>query len=114
MTSVHWPSLWTMTRCQASILVTGSVSVGFVCGFAGVGGGFLLAPLLCLMGHSMETAVPTTSVVICLTALSGSLWYNYFLGMNINDVDKWVVTVFVVAGGCGSSCAELLADHIPN
>eukprot|EP00747_Dinoflagellata_sp_TGD_P054825 gnl/TRDRNA2_/TRDRNA2_149220_c1_seq1.p1 gnl/TRDRNA2_/TRDRNA2_149220_c1~~gnl/TRDRNA2_/TRDRNA2_149220_c1_seq1.p1 ORF type:complete len:288 (-),score=41.75 gnl/TRDRNA2_/TRDRNA2_149220_c1_seq1:196-1008(-) len=111
--TVQRPSLWNMPRCQRSILVTGSVSVGLVCGFTGIGAGFMLVPLLCLMGHSMETAVPTASVVICLTALSGGLWYNLFLGMKFAELDRWLVTAFVVAGGCGSCFAEMLTKYVP-
>ena len=61
--------------CPESRLVTiamAGVGVGFLTGFFGVGGGFLIVPALTAgLGMSMRFAIASSLVIITLTALAG-------------------------------------------
>src|ERR1700749_740881 len=60
--SVHW------------LIVLGmGGAIGFLSGLFGVGGGFLLTPLLIFYGVPAEVAVATTSSPITASSISGAL-----------------------------------------
>jgi uncharacterized protein len=50
-------------------------SIGFISGLFGVGGGFLLTPLLIFVGVPAPVAVATSSVHIAASSVTGSLTY---------------------------------------
>jgi uncharacterized membrane protein YfcA len=56
---------------QVARVVLVALAVGFLTGFLGVGGGFLIVPALVLaMGFGMPTAVGTSLVIISITSLA--------------------------------------------
>lgn len=66
------------TRSQSTIhiarVATVALAVGFLTGFLGVGGGFLIVPALVLaLGLSMPVAVGTSLVIIVITTLAAFL-----------------------------------------
>lgn len=65
-------------RCVLALL-TGGCLVGVLSGLYGVGGGFLIIPLLLfLTGASMPIAIATSLVVICAVSASGFLtWLQW-------------------------------------
>ncbi|MBN9012556.1 MAG: sulfite exporter TauE/SafE family protein, partial [Rhizobiales bacterium] len=56
------------------ILAMGA-AVGFVSGMFGIGGGFLLTPLLIFIGIAPSVAVASVSTHIAASSLSGALSY---------------------------------------
>jgi len=89
-------------------IVTVATFIGVLTGMLGVGGGFMLTPLLCHLGHKMDTAVPTSLAVIFLNSVIGMAWYSHLFAMSIAPSDVTIVVSFVVIG-----CLGILASgHI--
>jgi uncharacterized membrane protein YfcA len=74
--------------------------VGLLTGFFGVGGGFLIVPVLVLLfGLTMQTAVGTSLLVIALTSATGLAAH-----LATGDLD-WLVTGAFAAGGIAGALA---------
>jgi uncharacterized membrane protein YfcA len=99
-------------RCEAAgcvRLVLVGIGVGFLTGFFGVGGGFLIVPALVLvLGLPMHLAVGTSLVAISLNALWG------FIGnLQLGTLD-WTLTLLFAAGGViGVLSGGKLAGRLP-
>lgn len=90
-----------------------AIFAGVLCGFLGVGGGFLLTPSLVKIGHDLKTAVPTSLTVIGINACIGLIWYSYLFDMTISkDVDYLVVGGMVIVACLGMLCSDCLASRI--
>jgi uncharacterized membrane protein YfcA len=79
-------------RCLPRTLA-GGLTVGFLTGLLGVGGGFLIIPVLVVvLGLSMETAIGTSLVIVALNSAAG-------FAAHVGDVslDLPVTTVFTAA-----------------
>jgi uncharacterized membrane protein YfcA len=85
------------------------LGVGFLSGFFGVGGGFLIVPALVLVvGLPMTLAVGTSLLAIAMNALWGVLGH---LGLGGLD---WGLTALFAAGGlAGVVAGGKLAGHLP-
>lgn len=68
-------------------------AVGFISGMFGVGGGFLLTPLLVFSGISPAVAVATVSAQVVASSTSGALSY-----WRRKQID-WKLAVWLLAGG---------------
>jgi uncharacterized membrane protein YfcA len=79
------------------ILVGMGAAVGFLSGMFGVGGGFLMTPLLIFSGIPSAVAVGTEAAQIVASSVSGALaqWRR-------NNVDIRMGTVLLVGGVAGS------------
>ncbi len=90
-------------------LVAG-VAIGFLTGFLGVGGGFLIVPTLAIaLAFTMRTAVGTSLAIITATSLLG-LAVHLLAGRSI-EID---ITVAMTAGcAAGALAGGALATHIP-
>lgn len=82
--------------------------VGFLTGFLGVGGGFLIVPALVLaMGFGMPTAVGTSLVVISITSLAA------FVERLGHGAIPWAVVVpFTAAAIAASLLGKRLSDSV--
>ena len=90
-------------------LVAGA-GVGFVTGFFGVGGGFLIVPTLAIaLAFTMRTAVGTSLVIITATSLLG-LAVHLLAGRSV-DVD--VTAALSIACVAGAMAGSALASRIP-
>ena len=92
----------------AKILLAGTV-VGFLTGFFGVGGGFVIVPaLVMVLGYRMPTAVGTSLVVIAVNsaaALSARTGHTTF---------HWSLLIpFALAALAGSLAGRRVADAVP-
>jgi uncharacterized membrane protein YfcA len=92
----------------AKVLAAGSV-VGFITGFFGVGGGFVIVPALVLtLGFGMADAVGTSLLVIAINSAVALTTRVGTTGV------EWDVTIpFTVAGLLGVSVGKALADRLP-
>lgn len=92
-----------------SLLALEGVVVGIITGFAGVGGGFLIVPVLVLLvGLPMQAAVGTSLMIIALKSLLGfvvdySLWHS---------IDWKFLTLFSLAALVGMIGGSLLSDRL--
>ena len=93
----------------ASFVVAGT-AVGFMTGFFGVGGGFIIVPTLVLMlGFDMPEAVGTSLLIIAINsavALSSRL--------ATTGVDWRVAVPFTVAALAGALIGNRVADRLPS
>ena len=88
-------------------MVVAGLVVGFLTGFLGVGGGFVIVPALVLaLGYEMPVAVGTSLLVISLN--SGVA----LLARGAEGSFSWAVIVpFTLAAVVGSSGGKRLADR---
>jgi uncharacterized membrane protein YfcA len=83
--------------------------VGFLTGFFGVGGGFLIVPALVLVvGLPMQYAVGTSLLAIALNALWGLLGH-----LGFGDLDWGIAALFVAGGFVGVAVGGALAGRVP-
>lgn len=98
------------------LLVTAvGIGIGFLTGFLGVGGGFLIVPgLVLLLGMGMEPAIPTSLLVISINCAS-SLFGPLLLGKGevaIGEIDWHVAIPFVIGGVGGAFVGRALAGRL--
>ena len=62
---------------------------GFVAGLLGIGGGFIMAPLLMWMGYETKKAAATSAFAVTFSSFSG------FLGHAAQGHFNWTLTVFL-------------------
>ena len=90
-------------------LVAG-VAVGFLTGFFGVGGGFLIVPTLAVaLAFTMRTAVGTSLAIITATSLLG-LAVHLIAG---RSYDTGLTATMAVACVAGAIARTALADRVP-
>lgn len=90
-------------------LVAGA-AIGFVTGFFGVGGGFLIVPTLAIaLAFTVRTAVGTSLVIITATSLLGLV--THLLAGRTLDVDVTAALSVACAGGAVAGAA--LAGRVP-
>jgi uncharacterized membrane protein YfcA len=63
---------------------------GFVGGMLGLGGGFIIAPILMMMGYKTKDAAATTAFVVTFSSISG------YLGHVSQGHMNWPLTIIVV------------------
>lgn len=90
------------------------VAVGALTGFVGVGGGFLIVPVLTLLGGlSMHVAVGTSLLIIALKSYSGFYKYLDVLSTLQLQLDWNVIGLFSVVGIAGSLIGNLVSTRLP-
>lgn len=101
------PARRSVARRIGRIVAAGSV-VGFLTGFLGVGGGFLVVPALTmLMGLSMPAAIGTSLLVLTFNSISS-------MGARIGhlDLDWAVIGPFAAVAVLGALGGKLVADRM--
>ena len=90
-------------------VLLGGATVGFLTGFLGVGGGFLIVPALVLvLGMSMREAVGSSLVVIAINSAAGLLGHAGESGVS------WLIVGLLLAGGLpGLLVGSRLAQRLP-
>lgn len=95
------PQNWT------AVAIVGVV-IGFLTGFLGVGGGFMIVPALVLaLGVPMKSAIPTSLLVIalnCIWSLAGRL--------RGAEIDWMVAVIFLVGGFIGNAIGAYAAGRL--
>ena len=93
-------------RCVSS-LAAGGMIVGLLTGLFGVGGGFLIVPLLIFLSHvSMQQAVGTSLLIITAVATSGFLSFTA-TAPNVN----WALLGLIATGGVAGMFIGRLVSH---
>jgi len=90
-------------------VLLGGVAVGFLTGFLGVGGGFLIVPaLVLLLGMDMRDAVGSSLVVIAINSAAGILGHLGDGGLN-----WWLIGLLLGGGVPGLLLGARLARRLP-
>jgi uncharacterized membrane protein YfcA len=86
------------------------LGVGFLTGFFGVGGGFLIVPaLVVLLGLPMQFAVGTSLVAVSLNALWGLLG-----NLQLGTLDWTMTGLFALGGLAGVLVGGRFAGRVPD
>lgn len=94
-------------RKSAPLLIAG-VGVGFLTGFLGVGGGFLIVPALTLVARlPIKHAIGTSLVIISINCLSGLIAYEF------QGLDALIILPFLVGSFTMSTFATKVAKKLP-
>lgn len=94
-------------RTAATVAVCG-LAVGFLTGFLGVGGGFLIVPALVIaLRMPITLAVGTSLLIILLNAVS-----SFVPRLGTVTLDRQVIVPFAVAAVVGTIAAKPLADRL--
>lgn len=88
-------------------LALGGVIVGIGASFTGLGGGFLMVPLLLLLGYPAQKAVGTSFLAILVISLSALVAHN-----KLANVDYRVGIMLGVGGVIGAQIGARLLEHV--
>jgi uncharacterized membrane protein YfcA len=88
-------------------MVAGGVLVGIGASFTGLGGGFLIVPLLLLLGYPAQKAVGTSFLAIVVISLSALLAHN-----KLANVDFRVGLLLGIGGIIGAQIGPRLLEHV--
>lgn len=92
---------------QQLLFVGLGVVIGVAAAFTGLGGGFLMVPLLMVAGYTAQKAVGTSFLAILVISLSALLAHN-----KLAHVD-WRVGLLLGTGGIvGAQVGARLVDHV--
>lgn len=83
------------------------IIVGIGASFTGLGGGFLVIPLLLFLGYSAQKAVGTSFVTILVIALSALVAHN-----KLANIDYKAGLLLGCGGVIGAQIGARLVDHI--
>ena len=90
-------------------VLAGGVVVGFLTGFLGVGGGFLIVPaLVLLLGMEMRDAVGSSLVVITINSAAGLLGH-----LGDGGINWWLIGLLLASGVPGLLLGARLARRLP-
>lgn len=96
-----------VTGAAVKIVVCGAV-VGFLTGFLGVGGGFLVVPVLVIaLRMPMTLAIGTSLLIIALNSVS-----SVAARVAVAHFDWWIVVPFALAGVLGTLAGKRVADRL--
>merc|ERR1719330_234421 len=90
------------------------VGAGLLSGFMGVGGGFILVPVISELGLDMEKAVPTSQAVVSLSAFLGFCYYMLFMGCSVWALDGPVTGALMCTGLAGIAVSGAVASRLSN
>ena len=91
-----------------SIAIVGAgVVVGICASFSGLGGGFLMVPILLYLGFAAQKAVGTSFLGICIISLSALLAHN-----KLANVDYKYGILLGLGGIVGAQIGARLVEHV--
>lgn len=89
------------------LLISCGVLVGVGASFTGLGGGFLMIPILLFMGYSAQKAVGTSFLAILVISISALIAHNKFA-----NVDYKAGILLGVGGIVGAQVGARLVQHV--
>lgn len=92
---------------QLILMVVLGVGVGIGAAFSGLGGGFLMVPLLLVMGFSAQKAVGTSFLGIFVISISALLAHN-----KLANVDWKMGLLLGIGGVIGAQIGARLVEHV--
>jgi len=92
---------------QMLIMVGSGVLVGIGASFTGLGGGFLMVPILLFLGYPAQKAVGTSFLAILVISISALIAHNKFA-----NVDYKIGFLLGVGGIIGAQVGARLVEHV--
>ncbi len=92
---------------QMLLMALIGVGVGVGASFSGLGGGFIMVPLLLLMGFTAQKAVGTSFLGIFVISISALLAHN-----KLANVDYRVGIMLGIGGVLGAQIGSRLLEHV--
>ncbi len=92
---------------QALIYVATGLVVGIGASFSGLGGGFLMVPLLLFLGYSAQKAVGTSFMAILVISVSALVAHGRF-----DNVDFRTGAFLGVGGLLGAQLGAMVLQHV--
>jgi len=92
---------------QYLLLIGFGVMVGVAASFSGLGGGFLMVPLLLFMGYTAQKAVGSSFVAILIISLSALAAHH-----KLANVDYKTGLLLGVGGIMGAQIGALVVEHV--
>ena len=92
---------------QLFIMVASGIFVGIGAAFTGLGGGFLLVPLLLFLGYPAQKAVGTSFLAILVISISALIAHNKFA-----NVDYKTGFLLGIGGIIGAQVGARLVEHV--
>jgi uncharacterized membrane protein YfcA len=89
------------------MLVAGGILVGIGASFTGLGGGFLVVPLLLFLGYSAQKAVGTSFLAILIISVSALIAHN-----KLANVDYKLGILIGIGGIIGAQIGARLVEHV--
>ncbi len=89
------------------VLIAAGVMVGIGASFTGLGGGFLMIPLLLFMGYSAQQAVGTSFLAICVISISALIAHG-----KLANVDYRIGITLGIGGIIGAQIGARLVEHV--
>jgi uncharacterized membrane protein YfcA len=89
------------------LMILSGVLVGIGASFTGLGGGFIMVPLLLFLGFSSQKAVGTSFLAILVISVSALLAHN-----KLSNVDYRVGVLFGIGGVAGAQIGARLVEHV--
>ncbi|MBN1219291.1 MAG: sulfite exporter TauE/SafE family protein [Anaerolineae bacterium] len=90
------------------LLILLGVLVGIGAAFSGLGGGFLMVPLLLLLGYPAQKAVGTSFLAIFIISISALIAHN-----KLANVDYKVGILLGLGGIIGAQIGARLVEYVP-
>jgi uncharacterized membrane protein YfcA len=92
---------------QMVMMVAFGIIVGIAASFSGLGGGFLMVPLLLFLGYSAQKAVGSTFLAIVIISISALFAHN-----KLANVDYKVGLLLGLGGVIGAQVGARLLEHV--
>jgi hypothetical protein len=89
------------------LLAGAGVLVGIAASFTGLGGGFLMVPLLLFFGYAAQKAVGTSFLAILMISISAVLAHN-----KLQNIDYKVAVFIGIGGVVGAQLGARLVEHV--
>ena len=92
---------------QSVLLVVAGLGIGVAASFTGLGGGFLMVPLLLFLGFQAQKAVGTSFLAILVISLSALVAHN-----KLANVDWRIGALLGVGGVIGAQIGPRLVEQV--
>jgi hypothetical protein len=89
------------------LMILAGLVVGVGASFSGLGGGFLMVPLLLLLGYTAQKAVGTSFLAILVISISALVAHN-----KLANVDYRIGILLGVGGVVGAQVGARLVEHV--